>query len=342
MLLLEKASHYFSKKLPFALFVKPNQVQLNGVFQNTDELVEFSGQKGFVFSGFYNTKDVVLPFDSCEVIQENWSYEKHYQERIYFSDSEGVEFKNLVQKGINAIVENQFEKVVLSRKIEIPNDTINSIESFKNLVNTYSTAFRYLFYHPQIGLWMGATPEQLVKIKNGEFYTMALAGTQPYSEHIVWGEKEIKEQELVTDFIKNQIEDKVDTIKISDAITHRAGSIVHLKTDISGSIKSSIQPLVLVKALHPTSAVCGMPLQQARSFILEHEGYDRKYYSGYLGEWKGMENSDLFVNLRCCEFLENAVAVYVGCGITKDSIPEHEFIETFNKSRTIVSILVRG
>lgn len=342
MLLLEKASYYFSKKLPFALFVKPNQVQLNGVFQNTDELVEFSGQKGFVFSGFYNTKDVVLPFDSCEVIQENWSYEKQYQERIYFSDSEGVEFKNLVQKGINAIVENQFEKVVLSRKIEIPNDAINSIESFKNLVNTYSTAFRYLFYHPQIGLWMGATPEQLVKIKNGEFYTMALAGTQPYSDDIVWGEKEIKEQDLVTDFIKNQIEDKVDTIKISDATTHRAGSIVHLKTDISGSIKSSIQPLDLVKALHPTSAVCGMPLQQARSFILEHEGYDRKYYSGYLGEWKGMENSDLFVNLRCCEFLENAVAVYVGCGITKDSIPEHEFIETFNKSRTIVSILVRG
>lgn len=342
MLLLEKASHYFSKKLPFALFVKPNQVQLNGVFQNTDELVEFSGQKGFVFSGFYNTKDVVLPFDSCEVIQENWSYEKQYQERIYFSDSEVVEFKNLVQKGINAIVENQFEKVVLSRKIEIPNDTINSIESFKNLVNTYSTAFRYLFYHPQIGLWMGATPEQLVKIKNGEFYTMALAGTQPYSEHIVWGEKEIKEQELVTDFIKNQIEDKVDTIKISDAITHRAGSIVHLKTDISGSIKSSIQPLDLVKALHPTSAVCGMPLQQARSFILEHEGYDRKYYSGYLGEWNGMENSDLFVNLRCCEFLENAVSVYVGCGITKESIPEHEFIETFNKSKTIVSILARS
>lgn len=342
MVLLEKASYYFSKKLPFALFVKPNQVQLNGVFQSTDELVEFSGQKGFVFSGFYNTKDVVLPFDSCEVIQENWSYEKQYQERIYFSDSEGVEFKNLVQKGINAIVENQFEKVVLSRKIEIPNDTINSIESFKNLVNTYSTAFRYLFYHPQIGFWMGATPEQLVKIKNGEFYTMALAGTQPYSEHIVWGEKEIKEQELVTDFIKNQIKDKVDTIKISDATTHRAGSIVHLKTDISGSIKSSIQPLDLVKALHPTSAVCGMPLQQARGFILEHEGYDRKYYSGYLGEWNGMENSDLFVNLRCCEFLENAVAVYVGCGITKDSIPEHEFIETFNKSSTIVSILVKG
>ena len=55
-----------------------------------------------------------------------------------------------------------------------------------------------------------------------------------------------------------------------------------------------------------------------------------------------MENSDLFVNLRCCEFLEDAVSVYVGCGITKESIPEHEFIETFNKSKTIVSILARS
>lgn len=154
MLLLEKASYYFSKKLPFALFVKPNQIQLNGVFQKTDELVEFSGQKGFVFSGFYNTKDVVLPLDSCEVIQENWSYVKQHQETISFSDSEGVEFKNLVQKGINAIAKNQFEKVVLSRKIEIPHDSLNIFESFKNIVNTYSSAFRYLFYHPQIGFWM--------------------------------------------------------------------------------------------------------------------------------------------------------------------------------------------
>ena len=90
MLLLEKASHYFSKKLPFALFVKPNQIQLNGVFQNTNELVPFSGQKGFVFSGFYNTKDVVLPFDSCEIIQENWIYEKQNQERITVTDVETV------------------------------------------------------------------------------------------------------------------------------------------------------------------------------------------------------------------------------------------------------------
>lgn len=341
MALLDKATYYFTQNLPFVLYVKPLQNQLNGVFQNNNDLVLFTGQEGFVFAGFYNTKDIVLPYDNCELVNEVWSFEKSQHSTLLNVDSNGIDFKDLVRKAIHAIDDNQFDKVVLSRKITIPLSTTNFIESFKNLVNTYISAFRYLFYHPQIGLWMGATPEQLVKINNGEFYTMALAGTQSYSEHIVWGEKEIKEQELVTDYIINQIENKVEGIEISNANTHRAGSIVHLKTDISGKIKSTIDPYDFVNTLHPTSAVCGMPLQQARNFILEHEGYDRKYYSGYLGEWNGIKNSDLFVNLRCCEFLENAVSVYVGCGITQESIPEHEFIETFNKSKTIVSILVR-
>lgn len=154
------------------------------------------------------------------------------------------------------------------------------------------------------------------------------------------GRKGKKEQEFVTEYIKKQIEDKVTSLQISESKTHKAGNIVHLKTDISGTINASVEPLDFVKALHPTSAICGMPLQSARDFILKNEGYDRKFYSGYLGEWNGKKNSDLFVNLRCCEILSNSVSVYVGCGITKESNPEKEFIETYNKSKTIISILV--
>ncbi len=107
----------------------------------------------------------------------------------------------------------------------------------------------------------------------------------------------------------------------------------------------------VVNALHPTSAVCGMPLQEARNFILENEKYNRKYYSGFLGEFQIQEQTDLFVNLRCCEFVNNDINVndniknqckayiYVGCGITKDSQADKEFIETENKAKTILSVL---
>jgi isochorismate synthase len=97
-----------------------------------------------------------------------------------------------------------------------------------------------------------------------------------------------------------------------------------------------------------------MPLYVARNFILENEKYNRKYYSGFLGEYKMQEQTNLFVNLRCCEFvnfnnnvnnnvnLKNhfKINIYVGCGITKDSQADKEFIETENKAKTILSVLI--
>jgi isochorismate synthase len=101
----------------------------------------------------------------------------------------------------------------------------------------------------------------------------------------------------------------------------------------------------IIKALHPTSAVCGLPKAAAKDFILQNEPYDRSYYSGFLGELNidlatfRTEQSDLFVNLRCMKINEKQVELFIGCGITKDSVPEAEFIETVNKSMTMRKVL---
>ena len=147
---------------------------------------------------------------------------------------------------------------------------------------------------------------------------------------------------MVTDYIKNSTENLVENIQISKAYTQKAGNVVHLKSDISGKLKSDVSENDIINALHPTSAVCGMPLHVARNFILENEKYNRKYYSGFLGEFQMQEQTNLFVNLRCLEVLNNAVNVYVGCGITKDSNPEMEFLETENKSMTMRDVLIKS
>ncbi len=101
----------------------------------------------------------------------------------------------------------------------------------------------------------------------------------------------------------------------------------------------------MIKKLHPTPAVCGLPKEAAKQFILENESYHRKFYTGFLGELNidfktfKKEYSDLFVNLRCMDIENNAATLYVGCGITKDSIPEMEFMETVNKSMTIRKVV---
>jgi isochorismate synthase len=133
-------------------------------------------------------------------------------------------------------------------------------------------------------------------------------------------------------------------ISVSNPYTLKAGGIIHIKTDIKGALKKESGLKEVIAILHPTPAVCGLPKRITKDFILNNEGYNREYYSGFLGEINRdfvskENNTDLFVNLRCMQISDNKVFIYVGGGITKDSIPEKEWNETVNKSMTIKKVL---
>ena len=344
MNLLDNATSCFQKQLPFVLYAKPNETILHGIFQNDETLNVFESQSGFVFASFYSETNVVFPLSNSEVLQEEINFETEdnsFQLETKSNENAQILFEKLVRNGVSEIENNTFEKVVLSRKIEV-SQQVDFIKSYQNLLKKYPTAYRYLWFHPRVGLWMGATPEQLAKITNNTFETVALAGTQVFSKTISWQEKEIVEQQLVTDYIKSRTENLVEVLQISESYTQKAGNLVHLKSDISGKLKQNVSQLDVINALHPTSAVCGMPLEKARNFIIENEKYNRKYYSGFLGEFQIQEQTNLFVNLRCCEIENDITTIYVGCGITKDSQADKEFIETENKAKTILSILINS
>ena len=325
---------------PFVCYVKPNETVWNLLSQQNDEIIEFSNQAGFVFIPFHGGKQVLIPFEGNKFSQGNLEKLEQKSAKSFTSESNQKEaFENLVSKGVSAIQQGEFDKVVLSRK-NVLKEQISILETFQNMISTYPTAFRYLFFHPKIGLWMGATPEQLVKINQNQFETVALAGTQLYSENVIWETKEIEEQQFVTDYIVAKVKNKVTQLIVSDAKTVKAGNLAHLKSFISGELTLDFQANDLIKTLHPTPAVCGLPKENAIDFILKNEGYNRKYYAGFLGEYNKDKQTDLFVNLRCLEVDNDVVNIYVGCGITKDSNPEKEFIETENKSMTMRNILV--
>ena len=326
---------------PFVCYLKPNENIGHLVVQENDDLHEFSGQSGFIFMPFDAGIKVVLPFENCSVSSEEFVFSAKENTTDYSPSeiSEKMSFEALVSNGIEAIHKGVFEKVVVSRKLVLQ-ESIAVSKSFQNLIANYPTAFRYLFFHPKIGLWMGATPEQLLKIGENMFETVALAGTQLYSDNLIWETKELEEQQFVTDYIVAKVKDKVKNLNVTKVKSVKAGNLAHLKSIITGELTSELQVIELVNTLHPTPAICGMPKEEATAFIRNNEGYNRKYYSGFLGEWNKDKQSDLFVNLRCLEIEENKINIYVGCGITKDSNPEKEFIETENKSMTMRNILV--
>lgn len=332
------------------MYCKPNSDVMIGVFQHDDALHSISDftESGFVFVSFDGEKKYFIPSETSDVYVEKVSSDAFYVSKntaITLDDREKNAFELLVKKGLEAIDNGTFDKVVLSRKetVEIANLDIESV--LKSLQFNYPNAFNYCFFHPEIGMWIGATPEQFLQTEDVKIKTVALAGTQLFSESIQWKSKEKEEQKFVTDFIVSNLKEYCTAITVSEPYTTKAGTIAHLKTDISAELSSKNDLGKLIEKLHPTPAVCGLPKEIAKQFILKNEGYNRKFYAGFLGELNfdfrtfKIDNSDLFVNLRCMNVEKNAATIYIGCGITKDSIPEMEYIETVNKSMTIRKVV---
>ncbi len=342
------ASH--KQKLPFVCFNKPNTNGLKAYF-GKDSSLRYSDsfkEEGFVFAPFNNdSPSIVFLKETSEIFEE-----LYIKKTTTIPEKKSQEFvtakKNhleLVLNGIDSIKKKLFKKVVLSRKEIIKLPVIDILKVFERLLEKYDNAFVYVWFHPEVGIWMGATPERLVTLKNGEFHTTALASTQNYQGNLnpVWGDKEKKEHQFVVDYIVSQIKDQQNGIilkdfTVSETYTVKAGSLLHLKADIKGVI-DGFELKNLLNTLHPTPAVCGLPKEAAKSFILAYENYERTYYTGFLGEINVNIGTELFVNLRCVEIDGNNAIIYIGGGITAQSNPEKEWIETCNKTSTIKSVL---
>jgi isochorismate synthase len=345
-IVLDKAKSQLAQNLPFVLYKKLNSNQLTGLFQKSDMLFSVTDftEKGFVFASFDGSKTFLIPENESEIIntvflkKDVLIQEKEHNLPNVFTKKQ---FEKIVSKGIQAIKNEEFKKVVLSRKETLNLINFDLITAFENLVQLYPSTFVFCFYHPKVGTWLGATPEQLLKANDTEFKTIALAGTQKDmgSNEVVWPKKEQEEQQFVTDYIVEKLKNVASELVVSRPYSIKAGSIWHIKTDISGTLNSSSSLQQVISLLHPTPAVCGLPKDESKEFILENENYDRSFYTGFLGELNIENQTDLFVNLRCMQIDGAQAHLFMGCGITKDSIPEKEWEESINKSATMKKVL---
>nr|WP_315147236.1 chorismate-binding protein [uncultured Flavobacterium sp.] len=345
-IVLDKAKSQLAKNLPFVLYKKPTDHKIAGLFQKCDTVFSVTNftEKGFVFASFNGKKTYLIPENECEILWKDFQKEEiTVSERALDVPDEiaRIDFENLVKKGVQAIKNEEFKKVVLSRKETLNLVNFDLITTFENLVQLYPSTFVYCFYHPKVGTWLGATPEQLLKANDMEFKTIALAGTQKDSgsNEVVWPKKEQEEQQFVTDYIVEKLKNVASELVVSRPYSIKAGSIWHIKTDISCTLNSGSSLQQVIQLLHPTPAVCGFPKDRSKEFILQNENYDRAFYTGFLGELNMGDKTDLFVNLRCMEIDNVQAYLFMGCGVTKDSIPEKEWEESINKSATMKRIL---
>lgn len=347
--IVEKIQLSEQQGVPFVVYKKPNEATISGFFQQSDEVFFINDyqESGFVFAPFNdNEKAILIPKSNSEFVQQKIDIPNIVSSDDVFcpsDESQKEQHIELVEKGIDAIRQKQFKKVVLSRKEKIEVANFDLVETFQRLLANYPTAFVYVWFHPKVGLWLGATPETLVKFKDNSFETMALAGTQQYNGtlHVEWKQKEIAEQQFVTDYVVENLESVCEKLITSDVKTVKAGNLLHLQTKITGKLK--VLNSKLITKLHPTPAVCGLPKQVSKEFILKNENYKREFYTGFMGELNlltpSLITTNLYVNLRCMQIKSACAYIYIGGGITKNSNAEKEWDETVAKTNTMLQVL---
>lgn len=241
-----------------------------------------------------------------------------------------------------------FQKLVLSSYFEQESSCFYVLDNFMRACAVKPELMVVLAQAPQVGTWFVATPEVLVRTlpQSSRLHTMALAGTMPYCaenmELAAWSHKNREEQALVTSYLTAILGDDYEA---HGPYPVKAGSVVHLRTDLTFTPKQGLS--ALLAALHPTPAVCGLPKAAALDFIVEHESYQRSYYAGFLGEMQCPKSgTNLFVNLRTIELLAQqgvwgpwTFRSYVGGGLLAASNEDSEYAEICAKNRSVLSNL---
>ncbi|WP_423129314.1 chorismate-binding protein [Gaoshiqia sp. Z1-71] len=357
-LLLDKI---LAKNRPFAAWSMPGEELpelLIGEKQDLLLLSDFNklnGQEGFVFAPFRisETAPLVLlkpgillkdfrdlqSFDidslpACEPPARPAGDYFVIQKEDYLDD---------IAATIGTLHKTKLSKVIVSRLIPQKREHESVGQLYMQLRSQTPNAFVYLVNLPESGIWMGATPEVLLRSKGKTLETVSLAGTQPRrtDPDYGWHTKDIEEQAFVSRYLL----DVLYRFNIHDYTTQgpetmESGRVAHLKTSFYFSAKKIENCLGdFIAELHPTPAVCGFPKSKADQFISKIEKHDRRYYTGYLGPWRLNNSVCLFVNLRCMELTPDQYILYAGGGITSRSVPEEEWEETNNKARTLLSAI---
>lgn len=290
------------------------------------ELESLENSSGFILSDF------------------NHSHYYHFQEGLALGEKNVIEqpycsveteYLNQAKAYINALATKVQSKAILSRikKVEV----IKNEAWFDHLCAKYPQAFVYQFESALLGHWIGATPELLVDIEGSKGRTVSLAGTKITSDDSNWGLKELEEQSIVTNYIERVLQKHGSNVEVNTKTELIAGPVKHLLNSFEFEIEND-EVVKLVRDLHPTPAVLGYPVDLASQLIQSQEKHNRSFYAGFLGLLTD-NDTKLFVNLRCAQLIENEAYLYLGGGLTKDSVPELEWQETENKAKTLLDIL---
>lgn len=257
------------------------------------------------------------------------------------------------RKLIDAIHAGELKKIVLARSIESrAGAPIPAAPILRKLRERFGHNCTIFAVTHDGKTFLGATPETLVRLRNGIVETEALAGSVPNtpdadlaerSRRFIEDDKERREHRAVVDFIAEKLSGMGLTPEFpATPEVAVLPNILHLRTPIRARTCKPIHVLELVAALHPTPAMCGVPAGRAREKILSTEPFTRGYFAGPLGFYDAGGEGFFAVGIRCAEISGSVIRLFAGSGLVAGSVPEREFAEIDNKFSALLTSIAES
>ena len=262
------------------------------------------------------------------------------------------EFENQINKIKDYITSGEAIQVVLSQRLS-RTTAAPPFEIYRALRAINPSPYMYYFDFQDFQV-IGASPEILVKVDNGNVITRPLAGTRPrgitpdedsrLEKELKQDEKERAEHIMLVDLARNDIGrvSEPGTVEVTDLMeVERYSHVMHLVTHVSGRLKKGLSAFDALRACFPAGTVSGAPKIRAMEIIAEMEPEKRGVYAGSAGYFSFAGNMDMAIAIRTIVLKQGTAYIQAGCGIVYDSIPEREYAESLNKARASLKALDR-
>ena len=264
--------------------------------------------------------------------------------------SSSSSFVEGVRNALTLIDQGKLSKVVLAHALDVtaekPFDIVNALD---NLRDRHPDCCVFSRRNLRGDTFIGASPERLLAIQDGELLTDALAGSAPrgktedadygFAQNLLHSEKESREHQAVANFLIEQLQDLKLQPQVAKRTLLKLSNIQHLWTPISAELPANIHPLEIVAKLHPTPAVAGVPRAIACDHIRQAEPFDRNLYAAPIGWLDSHGNAEFIVAIRSALIRGKHARLYGGAGIVAGSQPEREYAEVQLKLTSLLNAL---
>ena len=266
------------------------------------------------------------------------------------SNTKKKNFLKMIQKAKKYIKKGDIFQVVLSQRFETKL-TKSPLEIYKKLRITNPSPFMYFFNFKDFQI-IGASPEILVRLRNGKITIRPIAGTRPrginkkqdyfYAKDLLKDKKELSEHLMLLDLGRNDVGKvtKINTVKVTEKFKiEKYSHVMHIVSNVVGDFNNKYSKFKSMMSGFPAGTVSGAPKIRAMEIIDELEKSKRKVYAGGIGYFSSNGDFDTCIALRTALSKKKKFYVQAGAGIVADSKPINEFKETVNKAKALINAL---